>query len=148
MRMILRSRRTPIQRTAVSKLGLCLTEAKETFVTPSQSRCQGSFGFVSASPSEADSPLRMRDQRGTIRTLHFFHGFRGDAVADVPQLFIEQVLHALVQYFYRRYPTGPVVASLPHERAGVLALLFPRGPNRGMGRPKNHDADRTELGSA
>jgi hypothetical protein len=27
----------------------------------------------------------------------------------------------LVQYFYRRYTTGPVVASLPIERTGVLA---------------------------
>ena len=40
-------------------------------------------------------------ERGRSR-LHFLHGFRGDAVADVPEFFIEQVLHALVQDLYRR----------------------------------------------
>jgi hypothetical protein len=34
------------------------------------------------------------------------------------------------------------------ERAGVLALFFPRGPSRGTGRLDDHDADRTQFGSA
>ena len=34
------------------------------------------------------------------------------------------------------------------ERAGVLALFLTRGPNRGTGRLEDHDADRTQSGSA
>jgi len=54
----------------------------------------------------------------------------------------------LVPYFYRRYPTGRWSRPYLIERSGVLALFLPRGANRGTGRPNNHDADRTELGSA
>ena len=38
-------------------------------------------------------------ERGRSR-LHL-HGLGGDAVADVPQIFVEEVFHALVQDFYR-----------------------------------------------
>ena len=45
-------------------------------------------------------PVQLCARAGRSR-LHFFHGFRGDAVADVPEVFVEEVLHALVQDFYR-----------------------------------------------
>jgi hypothetical protein len=53
-----------------------------------------------------------------------------------------------VPYFFGRHPTGPVAASLPGERSGVLALFLPCGPDRGTGRVEGHDADGTQLGSA
>ena len=50
-----------------------------------------------------------------------------------------------------------LLRALPHRPGGRVPIslnargsspLPPRGPNRGTGRPKNHDADRTELGGA
>ena len=43
--------------------------------------------------------MHLSHERGRLR-LHF-HRFGGDAVADVPEIFVEEVLHALVQDFYR-----------------------------------------------
>jgi hypothetical protein len=47
---------------------------------------------------------------------------------------------------YRRYPTGPVDASLPDERSGFLAPLPPCGGNRGTERPGGHDANGRQSG--
>ena len=52
----------------------------------------------------------------------------------------------------------PLLRALPHrpggrrlnliERAGVLALFLPRGPNRGTGRREHDDPEATGLGGA
>ncbi len=50
-----------------------------------------------------------------------------------------------VSYFYRRYPTGPVVASYLIERAGVLALSFRAGRTGGREGLKTMTHRRQDL---
>ena len=55
--------------------------------------------FAKRSSRSAQDDRYRTHERGRSR-LHL-HGLGGDAVADVPQIFVEEVFHALVQDFYR-----------------------------------------------